>query len=228
MKILVIPDTHGDSSQWIKKNLSIYDQIVFMGDYFDSKTISFSRQMNAFEKILFAKDTFKEKVVLLIGNHELHYILNNELEIYSGYQHNYAKKLNLLLSELVHNHTLEAAHSIKNVLFTHAGLSRTFAQYIGIKNQTKAISIAKFLNELFAKKPLAFGFNDDAQKADGDDIFQSVLWIRPASLIKDHYPINQIVAHTSFHNTPYIVKLNNITLTFTSNENHQPFELIIN
>jgi predicted phosphodiesterase len=72
MKILVIPDTHGDSSQWIKKNLSIYDQIVFMGDYFDSKTISFSRQMNAFEKILFAKDTFKEKVVLLIGNHELH------------------------------------------------------------------------------------------------------------------------------------------------------------
>lgn len=228
MKILVIPDTHGDSSKWIKKDLSLYDQILFMGDYFDSKTISFTRQMNAFEKILSAKDTFKEKLVLLTGNHELHYIIDNELEIYSGYQYKYAKTLNLLLSELVQNHTIVAAHSIENVLFTHAGLSRTFAKYIGVKNEKKAISITKILNELFVKKPLAFGFNDDAEKADGDDINQSLLWIRPASLIKDHYPINQIVAHTSFPNAPYILKLNKTTLTFTSNENHQPFELIIN
>jgi predicted phosphodiesterase len=64
MKILVIPDTHGDSSQWIKKNLSIYDQIVFMGDYFDSKTISFTGQLNAFEYYL-QRTLLKKKLFYL-------------------------------------------------------------------------------------------------------------------------------------------------------------------
>ena len=130
MKILVIPDTHGDSRSWIKKDLDQYDQIVFMGDYFDSETIPFDRQLTVFDQIIYLKDTLN-KVVLLTGNHELQYIINNGAEIYTGFQEKHAKTLNLLLSELVENQILVAAHSIGNVLFTHAGLSKTFAQYIG-------------------------------------------------------------------------------------------------
>ena len=76
-KILIIPDVHGRTF-WKKAIdlIDIVDKVVFLGDYLDPyphENISKVQAINNFKEILkFKSDNF-DKVVLLIGNHDIHY-----------------------------------------------------------------------------------------------------------------------------------------------------------
>ena len=59
---------------WKEMPYTQYDQIVFVGDYVDSFDISNVRILDNLKKILFFKKALPDKVVLLIGNHDIQYL----------------------------------------------------------------------------------------------------------------------------------------------------------
>ena len=76
-KILIIPDVHGRTF-WKKayELVNIVDKVVFLGDYLDSyshENISPLNTINNFEEIIAFKKKYHDKVILLLGNHDLHY-----------------------------------------------------------------------------------------------------------------------------------------------------------
>ena len=75
-KILIVPDVHGRSF-WHKAEelINEVDKVVFLGDYLDPYSyegITFDMAMEEFHKIL--KFAESDKVILLVGNHDMHYI----------------------------------------------------------------------------------------------------------------------------------------------------------
>lgn len=84
-KAFIVPDVHGRSF-W-EEALKIisdesFDKIVFIGDYFDpyddeEELIGHSRLVETFNQIIKFKKDNPEKVVLLLGNHDIHYLYKN-------------------------------------------------------------------------------------------------------------------------------------------------------
>lgn len=92
MKTLVIPDIHQDliGLQKIFKleNLESFDEIIFLGDWFDSfyeppKVASF-KDTCLFLRDLVCENQKNKKMVFLVGNHDLAYIYNNKKSGYSS------------------------------------------------------------------------------------------------------------------------------------------------
>ena len=87
MRIVALGDTHGRVlwKEIVAKEKDA-DKIVFIGDYFDTHyDISVDQQIQNFKEILEFKKNNMDQVVLLLGNHDFHY-LNEAQEKYSGFQ----------------------------------------------------------------------------------------------------------------------------------------------
>ena len=98
MKLIALGDTHGRTlwKQIVEKNQDA-DKIVFIGDYFDTHdNVSVDQQIENFKDIIEFKKNNMEKVVLLLGNHDFHY-LNGAQEKYSGFQAFRYKDINKVL-----------------------------------------------------------------------------------------------------------------------------------
>ncbi|HOV34890.1 MAG TPA: metallophosphoesterase [Candidatus Dojkabacteria bacterium] len=193
MKILQIADLHGkDVWKKIVERHPDADKIVFTGDYWDSFDISFERQKWNFQDVIEFKQKEGDRVVLLTGNHDFHYFRECLAvgEKYSGFQ---TAKAHLITLEIEpHRGILQMAFSHENFLFTHAGVTQTFINNVGLVDSA---NIAKDLNDLFAAKPLSFVF--EGYDSYGDDVTQGPLWVRPRSLEADMLPSwIHIVGHT--------------------------------
>lgn len=131
-KVLIIPDVHGRDF-WINavnKYKDEVDEIVFLGDYLDpymfdfenktEDTILFDTIFNFKQIIEFAKSN--NKVKLLIGNHDFHYIYN----VYNG-----SRKILKYLSDILkiykeNLNLFKICHEIyindNRYIFSHAGI----------------------------------------------------------------------------------------------------------
>lgn len=199
--VLVLGDTHGRDNwkQAIDKHTP--DKVVFLGDYFDSFDIPSGKQLLNFTEIVEYKKTAEIPVVLLIGNHDHHYIKPSDggigTERYSGYQYAAAGKIKAELEE--HREHLCVAHLDNGFLFTHSGVSPIWLSKNLPGYDMKIID--EQLNELYATDSRRFDFNDSTVNPYGDDVRQGPLWIRPMSLFnsnkgRDRVPYNQMVGHT--------------------------------
>lgn len=75
--ILLIPDVHGRTfwKEVVKGNED--KRIIFLGDYLDpypDEGITFETALDNFNDIIGFKKAHKDNVILLLGNHDLHYI----------------------------------------------------------------------------------------------------------------------------------------------------------
>ena len=76
--MLVIGDIHGqDFWKSIVNEYMDEDYIVFVGDYFDSYSIGSKKILDNFRKIIKLKQSYTDKVKLLLGNHDIHYYYLN-------------------------------------------------------------------------------------------------------------------------------------------------------
>lgn len=198
MKIAILGDTHGRSI-WKKIVLDkSYDKIIFIGDYFDSKNgHSANRQIANFKEILEFKRANKDKVILLIGNHDFHYMTGVD-ESYSGYQNKYAKDINKVLDEVLAEELMQMCYSYDNLLFSHAGVTKTWVK----QNSIDESNLVSSINNLFKTDKSSFKFCMGSNfSRSGEDITQPPIWVRPASLLKDGIDnYKQIVGHTSVTN----------------------------
>lgn len=157
-KTVVIGDLHG-RSEWklilYKENPS---KVIFVGDYFDSFDLSAAIQLFNYNEIIKLKEENKIEVVLLIGNHDLHYFPEIGHNGTSGYQHNHAYQIGDAIDRS-RNH-LRMAHQIDNILFTHAGFSPVWLESIFGKGYRleEGQTYADLINDIWKYKPKTFCF----------------------------------------------------------------------
>jgi len=200
MKTIILGDIHG-SNIWKKiVEEESPDKVIFVGDYFDSFDISFAEQLYNFNEILEYKKSGKAEVILLLGNHDYHYLpfVN---ENYSGYQVQNKLYIQAVLSENI-NH-FKMCHSIDSILISHAGVSNTWLKKClkatNTESYDSAKSIESLVNLVWEYKPDLFKFN--GLDPYGDSEISSPIWIRPKSLQRSNYDnlrkeIIQVVGHT--------------------------------
>ena len=135
-----------------------------------------------------------DKVVLLFGNHEYHYLRTVD-ETYSGFQRLHKTDI----AELIHNaldaDLVQMCFIDGNYIFSHAGVTKTWLKNTGYNCED---DLETYINDLFKYQPLAFKFTSGVNYSEyGDDICQSPIWVRPNSLYADCLDeYIQVVGHT--------------------------------
>lgn len=129
--ILILPDIHGRTF-WKKavERIDEYDKVVFLGDYLDPyrhERITADDALDNFHEILAFTHANEDKVVLLLGNHDMHYVSLEYafLAQSSRYDLDRAYEYRQLFEEHRQLFSLawETLWKGKRVLFTHAGVS---------------------------------------------------------------------------------------------------------
>lgn len=195
MKVLVLGDTHGRTAwEKIVANES-FDKIIFIGDYVDThEDITPLQQKLNLENILKYVRENKDKVVMLLGNHDFHY-LRYSMEEYSRYQSVMQYDFQQLIQGGIDEGLITVAHQHEQFLFTHAGVTKTWCEYASIDMD----NIVESINERFITQPSFFRFTmGKTYSRYGDDITQPPIWVRPKSLMMDKVPgYIHIVGHTT-------------------------------
>lgn len=195
MRIVAIGDTHGRTDWEQITSNEKFDKIIFMGDYFDThEKISPIQQIENFKNIIAYKKANIDKIILLFGNHDYHYLRTVD-ERYSGFQEWQKIDIQELLHPAIDAGLLQMCFSWQNMFFSHAGVTQTWCK----NNLVQKEFIEQSINELFRYKPSAFRFTSGRNRSPyGDDVEQSPIWVRPNSLLRDRIEgFIQVVGHTT-------------------------------
>ena len=182
MKTLLIGDIHGRPiwKEILERESSDLSRVIFFGDYFDSFDISGIDQIHNFKQIIEFKETTDIEVIMLIGNHDHHYL--NVGETYSGYQPALQHDIYSVLRENMKH--LQVVYSFDDILCSHAGISPIWLdQTFGLWSKTTMVND---INEIYHYQPRKFNFSHKGFDPYGDSVEQGPLWIRPKSLMKSN------------------------------------------
>lgn len=206
----LIGDIHGRDA-W--RQLVREDAVnIFLGDYLDpygSETRKAGEDALANLQAIVAYKEQHPETVLLLGNHDLHYLWR---ECYSRYNYQCANQFAEFFRQNWHHFQMAFAIG-KRILVTHAGVTKPWCQLVGIEEGLSTEQLANQLNQMV---------NDEEQRqcftslycgmdSAGYTASASPVWVRPETLMEHGKLINedgkqivQIVGHT---------KANNIQLT---------------
>lgn len=215
-EILVVPDVHGRTF-WKNGNPNVYTKdyklIVFLGDYLDpywDEHIELKGCLNNFKEIIQFKEENIDRVVLLLGNHDLHYVTHI---IQSGRKYEGIREIEQLfaanwgLFKIMHLINVDN----QDIVFSHAPIVRkwidTCNSILGDLNQgsfrvpSLVPDLVNFLNSLWEDynnfgNPRLFGLLSYCSwYRGGYDAAGSPIWadVREAQKINDYY---QVFGHT--------------------------------
>jgi len=192
MRILTIGDLHGLDC-WKKVSPENYDLIVFVGDYVDSFTVSDEDILRNFREIIQFRLDWPEKIVLLLGNHEIGYI--NPYYRCSGYRYTLEAEVRAIYKK--HSQLFRVAHQWENYLWTHAGIQQEYYR----KNILPKVidsdeNLAATLQRLFSEKyaPL---FEVGYERGGMRNEIGGPFWIDRHALVKNPLQgFDQVVGHT--------------------------------
>ena len=209
MKILVIPDVHGCNA-WednVKNNIDNVDKVVFLGDYFDSfnEHERGRAALDNFNNIVELKKNNKDKVDLLLGNHDVdNYLAGTKC---SGYQESMFFQYNEALLKNLDLFDIGVTHD--GWTFSHAGYSSSWIANMQLYIKTNYPILAELLYDNDELNPVSFSnrllhskdykllvYNSIDISGYGDCRFQTPLWIRPEALDDNMFYEKQVVGHT--------------------------------
>lgn len=199
MKIICIGDIHG-RSYWKEIDPSKYDLIVFVGDYVDQfppmTDVEIESNLLA---IIELKKAFPEKVILLLGNHDIQYFFLNEGFGCTGFRPSMASNLNMIFK---HNKNLfQIAYQYKNYLWTHAGVSTSWYDWNKVeieefKEKSGATDYADLFNKMLWAKENRL-LHQVSRSRGGAYSFGGITWADKNETSTDYLPgIHQIVGHS--------------------------------
>ncbi|HTD98518.1 MAG TPA: metallophosphoesterase [Mucilaginibacter sp.] len=122
MKHIVIGDLHGRDN-WQEIEIKDYDKIVFIGDYCDSSELSDFAILENIKNIISLKKRHPDKVVLLLGNHDIHYLHFPRYQC-SGFRPSMQRDLTALFQK--NADLFRIAYQKNNYLFMHAGVTNNW------------------------------------------------------------------------------------------------------
>lgn len=207
-KILVIPDLH-EKDIWkrIVAEAGSVDKTIFLGDYVDSWTHDDKACLENLKEIIAYKILNKDKVELLLGNHDAGYLYYPRYAC-SGFHASMLLPLKLLLEQ--HLYLFKIAHQEGNYLFSHAGVSNKWLErhMPSIKAYgLDTLPIAEMLNKINETllQPALYSFGEIRGGMRYD--VGGPIWADKSETQNDFIPnIHQIVGHSK---VPKIVKVNN-------------------
>lgn len=206
-KILVIGDIHGSSIWKTIVEKESFDKVIFLGDYFDTfeKISSEDQNQNFLNIVEYCKNIGKDRCILLMGNHDYHYI--DWHESYSGKQFQAQMMFFESLTNAGESGLLKLVHIKDNMIFSHAGVTEHWLKEVARLDNPEEINTDKFSMEHLR-------WNDfEGFSPYGDTISNSPIWVRPNSLQKDALKgYIQVVGHTHVKEITVIKSNNNDSL----------------
>lgn len=144
MKILIIGDIHGRSfwREPVMQHIDEVDKVIFLGDELDPYTDedekpSFEDSLAVLEELIDLKKQYQDKVVLLLGNHSMHYRDGHFGDIARSTRYNFkfAETARKLYNEDIANFQIIKVLEMggKRVIFTHAGITDFWLKESGVK-----------------------------------------------------------------------------------------------
>ena len=132
-KILIIPDVHGRTFWESALKSGDYEKIVFLGDYtdpYEMEVITNREALKNFKSIIAFKQQDPEKVVLLLGNHDLHYYSGYYYELAGGVRYDPVSAVPLQRLFTKYHSFFQLAWETdwggKHYLFSHAGITQSW------------------------------------------------------------------------------------------------------
>lgn len=199
-KILIVPDVHGRKF-WhkAKEMIDKVDKVVFLGDYLDPYSyegITFDDAVQEFEDILNFKEQNPNKVVLLVGNHDMHYI---RLDFMNCSRLNRFRRQEIHDLYMNHIDKFELVYPVDTYLFSHAGI------YLDWVNKYKLSAEEIFNFKDFVENRWET-LEDVSYERGGYDPVGSCVWADIRESIQNELlpKFRHIVGHTQMESKPYI------------------------
>lgn len=198
-KILIVPDVHGRDF-WKKAYdlIDKVDKVVFLGDYMDPygyEGITYEQAINNFREIIKFAKVNKDKVVLLLGNHDWVYI---DTSVIKGSRYDFEHS-NEISKEFEHENwdLFKQVYVFNKYIFSHAPIRQ---EWLDAHNLT----LSKLENMDF---PLS-SLNDLSDFRGGYSDYGSCVWsdIRETSPLFGKGEYYQITGHTQLQEYPIIYK----------------------
>lgn len=198
-KILIVPDVHGRAF-WHRalELVAQVDQIVFLGDYLDPYShegISFDLALEEFNKILEFKKEYPDLITLLIGNHDMHYIIKDFMDC--------SRRNTDMLDQLhkLYNSNLDLfnlIHIEDDWLFSHAGVYKGWMDKYEFTLDD--LNLKTFLGSHWP------ALEDLSMYRGGYNFVGSCVWADIRESVKNElFPgYKQVVGHTQLNDKPYI------------------------
>lgn len=210
--LLVLPDIHGRKF-WKDKcqDITKYDRVIFLGDYFDPygfEHITTEDAIENFKEILELKKNNFDKVVLLLGNHDMSYYSQYYYNRYD-YHCRHSKEFHDKISSMFNEHLdwFKLIHIEDNIVFSHAGIREDWINMMNkqfSKNNLPTIEIKEIPNDFIKLNDI---LNNRREQCLGDFISKyrggkdpvgSCVW---ADVHEHYFPdgyakVKQIFGHT--------------------------------
>ena len=198
-KILIVPDVHGRAF-WHRalELVDQVDQIVFLGDYLDPYShegISFDLALEEFNKILEFKKEYPDLITLLVGNHDMHYIIKDFMDC--------SRRNTDMLDQLhkLYNSNLDLfnlIHIEDDWLFSHGGVYKGWMDKYEFTLED--LNLKTFLGSHWP------ALEDLSMYRGGYNYVGSCVWADIRESLKNElFPgYKQVVGHTQLNDKPYI------------------------
>ena len=200
-KVLIVPDVHGRKF-WHKAEEMIdeVDQVVFLGDYLDPyphEGITFDDAIEELGSILDFKEKYSDKVTLLVGNHDMHYIVKEFMD---------CSRLNRYHRLAMHDFFMNNIDKFQLIcimngyLFSHAGVYLEWTKKYEITFK-ELLDFKTFLEKRWQT------LEDVSYTRGGWDKVGSCVWADISESVQNELPAvfnKQIVGHTQMESKPYI------------------------
>jgi len=178
--IIIIPDVHGrDFWRWTVAQRKEEDALIFLGDYLDpyeDEWIYWSDAYKGLLDIIALKRENPEKVVLLFGNHDLHYLYPSlRGSRYNEYQ---AEKIRKTFVDNMDCFQMAAECEIdeQRYLFTHAGVNRAWLEkYVDVFGPAEQVTADTF-NRMMFKEAFVKALGDVSSLRWGKNRAGSMVW----------------------------------------------------
>ena len=199
-KILICPDVHGRKF-WhkAKEIINDVDKVVFLGDYLDPYSyegVTFEDSVQEFKDILNFKEQYPDKVVLLVGNHDMHYIRLDFMD---------CSRLNMYRRQEMHDLYMSnidkfaLIYQDSNYLFSHAGV---YSDWINkyLLTLEEIFDFDNFIENYWKT------LEDISYVRGGYDPVGSCIWADIRESVQNELlpGFRHIVGHTQMESMPYI------------------------
>jgi predicted MPP superfamily phosphohydrolase len=180
-----------------------YDKVIFIGDYVDSYNKTNLEILHNLKNIITFKRAYPDKVILLIGNHDIYYFYHNTTSWCEGHRSEAFHDLHYLFYD--NKNLFQLAFKYKNWLWTHAGVTKSFLDECinpMLHENYKYYRFAKDL-EIDGLLNLMLEVNNPDMynigiASGGSSLIPSPIWARPKELDLDPIMFNQVVGHTNY------------------------------
>lgn len=200
---LILPDIHGrsfwrDACETIEK----YDKVIFLGDYldpYDFENISVRSAIDNFRLIIDFKKKNKEKVILLLGNHDMPYYSSTYFNFspwHCRHSVSYHNEISQIFEE--NKDLFQIAYDYNGILFTHAGVDYYWLTDVLESDSCNLPELTQRLNGLTESEEGLRKLYMVSWSRGGWDIYASCIWcdVEDMMAVADKMDIRQVFGHT--------------------------------